>query len=103
MNRLGDNCQNVVSRYRRDHFPIGTRLFIELKYLHKQNVVNINRDDLASAVKRGGTQASDFRRTVAKWANQNESNWTNDYSNNTLGKQYEFLLEGIGNSIKTTF
>ena len=53
MNRLGDICQNIVSRYRRDHFPAGTRLFIELKYLNTQNVVNIDSDCLANAVKRG--------------------------------------------------
>ena len=84
-------------------FPTGTRLFIELKYLHKQNVVNINRGDLASAAKRGGIQASNFRRSDAEWANNNESNWTDYYTNNTFDKQYEILPDGIVSAIKNTF
>ena len=62
-----------------------------------------DRDDLANAIKRGGTQATDFRRNAAAWAHQNVSNWTNDNSNTTLGKQYEFLFVGICNSIKKNF
>ena len=71
--------------------------------MHTQSTVNIDRDDLASAVRRGGIQASNFRRAAAEWANNNESNWTVNYTNNTLGKQYDFLFEDIGNFIKTTF
>ena len=103
MNRRGDICQNIVSRYRRGRFSAGTRLLTELKYQNKQNAVNIDRDNLASSVERGGTQASTFGRLVAEWANTNLSNWTDNYMNNTLGKQYELLIDGVGNATKNTF
>jgi hypothetical protein len=52
--KLGNQLQYIISKYRVDHFPVGMRINILLAYLEKSEKVRIDRDLLASTVKKGG-------------------------------------------------